>query len=101
MGVSLMADRNEVCARVFVSGRVQGVFFRVFVRKHAVESGIRGYVRNLMDGRVEAVFQGSPDKVQKMIRHVHTGPRLARVDDVSVQWEDGLQDLDMIFQIRY
>lgn len=96
-----MADMNEVCARVFVTGRVQGVFFRAFVRKYAVESGVRGYVRNLMDGRVEAVFQGPSDKVQDIIKRVHTGPRLARVDDVSVQWEEDLQDVETIFQVRY
>jgi acylphosphatase len=96
-----MADMMEVSARVLVSGRVQGVFFRVYVRKHAVESGVRGYVRNLMDGRVEVIFQGPSDKVQEMIKHVHTGPPLARVDDVSVQWEEDLQDVEAIFQIRY
>lgn len=96
-----MADMNEVCARVLVSGRVQGVFFRVFVRKHAVESGVQGYVRNLMDGRVEAVFKGPSDKVQEMIKHINTGPPLARVDDVSVQWEEDFQDVEAIFQVRY
>jgi len=96
-----MTDINDVCARVFVTGRVQGVFFRAFVRKHAIASDIRGYVRNLIDGRVEAVFQGPPDKVQELINHVHTGPPLARVDDVSVRWEEDLQDVEAIFQVRY
>ena len=96
-----MTDKNEICARVFVSGRVQGVFFRVFVRKHAVDSGVRGYVRNLLDGRVEALFQGPSIKVQEMIKHVHTGPPLARVDEVSVHWEESLKELEPVFQVRY
>ena len=51
-----MTDIDNVRARVIVSGRVQGVFFRVFVQKHAVAAGLAGYVRNLPDGQVEAVF---------------------------------------------
>ena len=96
-----MADSNRVQARVFISGRVQGVFFRSFVRKKALEVGVTGYVRNLRDGRVEAVFQGAPSKVREMIKFTHEGPRLARVENVSIQWEEVSDEFVESFHIRY
>ena len=96
-----MSDVNHVQARVFVSGRVQGVFFRAFVRQKALEVGVTGYVRNLHDGRVEVVFQGPPGKVRRMIKQVHEGPRFARVEKVSVQWEEVSEEFTGSFHIRY
>lgn len=69
--------------RVFVSGRVQGVFFRDSTRQKAVETGVAGWVRNLPDGRVEAVFEGPREAVEAMLRWCARGPPLARVDDVE------------------
>jgi acylphosphatase len=73
--------------RVLVSGRVQGVFFRDTCRRLAREHGVAGWIRNLPDGRVEAVFEGPPEDVRHLVDWAHTGPRLAAVDDVAVQPE--------------
>lgn len=68
----------------FVSGRVQGVGFRYFVLRHARSVGLRGYVRNLPDGRVEFLLQGTPAAVARMIDQIRSGPAYARVDDLSL-----------------
>lgn len=60
-------------AHVYVSGRVQGVFFRATTRDEARSRGITGWVKNLPDGRVEAVFEGEEKKVQEMIDFCHEG----------------------------
>jgi acylphosphatase len=73
--------------RVLVSGRVQGVFFRDTCRRIAVEHGVTGWVRNLPDGRVEAVFEGPDDEVRRLVDWAHHGPRLAVVDAVKVEPE--------------
>jgi acylphosphatase len=73
--------------RVLISGRVQGVFFRDTCRRLAEESGVAGWVRNLPDGRVEAVFEGPDEEVRRLVEWVHNGPRWAVVDDVAVQSE--------------
>jgi acylphosphatase len=73
--------------RVLVSGRVQGVFFRDTCRRLAVERGVAGWVRNLPDGRVEAVFEGLADDVARLIEWARHGPRLAIVESLAVQPE--------------
>jgi len=73
--------------RVLISGRVQGVFFRDTCRRLAEQHGVAGWVRNLPDGRVEAVFEGPPDNVRCLVDWAHTGPRLAAVNDVAIQPE--------------
>ena len=73
--------------RILVSGRVQGVFFRDTCRRLAVEHGVAGWVRNLPDGRVEAVFEGLADDVARLIEWARHGPRLAVVENVAVQPE--------------
>jgi acylphosphatase len=78
---------DDVCARVFVSGRVQGVFFRYTCTHEASKAGLRGTVRNLSDGRVEAVFQGPKSSVERLIFWCHDGPPAAKVADVTVSWE--------------
>ena len=83
-----------VRARVYVYGLVQGVFFRANTRKVAKKLGLRGYVRNLPDGRVEAVFEGEEDKVKKAIEWCHRGPPLARVEKVEIVWEEPKGDFD-------
>ena len=92
-----MADR--VRAHVFVSGMVQGVSFRWYATEQARRRGVGGWIRNLPDGRVEAVFEGSQANVDAMIEWCREGPRYARVEDVSVDWEDpeDLYEFDLDF----
>ncbi len=70
--------------RVLVSGRVQGVYFRAFTRKKAVQLGINGYARNLADGQVEIVAEADEAILEKFISWCHKGPITARVDQVIV-----------------
>jgi len=81
-----MSDR--VRAHVFVSGRVQGVFYRATTRDTARERGVDGWVRNLEDGRVEAVFEGAAEDVEEMVEWCHEGSPQARVEDVDVEYGD-------------
>jgi acylphosphatase len=66
-----------------VRGRVQGVFFRDTVRRMAESRGVRGWVRNRGDGALEAVFEGSPDGVESLVRFCHEGPRGAVVERIE------------------
>ncbi|MGW7489601.1 acylphosphatase [Streptomyces sp. NPDC054786] len=74
--------------RVVVSGDVQGVFFRDTCRRTADEQGVAGWVRNLPDGTVEAVFEGEPEPVQKLVDWAREGPPMATVNTVSVHEEE-------------
>jgi len=74
-------------AHVFISGRVQGVFFRAWTEDEAVKRDLTGWVRNLADGRVEAVFEGDKDKVEEMVRLCWRGPPGAHITIVEVIWE--------------
>lgn len=87
-------------AHVFVSGKVQGVYYRATTREEAQERGVEGWVKNLEDGRVEAVFEGESDDVEDMVEWCHEGSSAARVDDIEVQWEDATGKFDG-FGIRY
>jgi acylphosphatase len=69
--------------RVFVTGRVQGVWFRESCREQALGLGVSGWVRNLSDGRVEAVLEGPPAAVDRVVQWCHHGPARARVDMVE------------------
>lgn len=80
-------------ARVLISGFVQGVGFRHFVRNKALELGLTGWVQNLPDGRVEAILQGSKEKIEEMIRFCRKGPFLAEIEDVEVVWEEAKEKL--------
>jgi len=79
---------KKVRAHIFVSGRVQGVFFRSQTEEKARELGITGWVRNLNDGRVEAVLEGEKEKVQHLIEWAKGGPKSDRVDGVDVEWQE-------------
>jgi acylphosphatase len=78
----------EARAHVLVSGLVQGVFFRAETSRLARTKGLAGWVRNLPDGRVEAVFQGPRWAVDSMLGWVREGPRGAAVSSVEVNWEN-------------
>jgi len=86
-------------AHVVVSGQVQGVFFRVQAAQRARGLGLGGWVRNRPDGRVEAVFEGTPEDVDAMVEWCRHGPPLARVDEVTVVDEEPAGDSD--FKIRH
>lgn len=79
---------ERVRAHIFVSGRVQGVLFRDGTQRQAKRLGVKGWVRNLADGRVEAVFEGEKDKVEQVVNWAKKGPILARVDDLRVEWQE-------------
>jgi acylphosphatase len=67
---------------------VQGVFFRYETRNRATEADLAGWVRNLPDGRVEAVFEGEEEPVEQMVAWMRAGPRNAEVEDVEVRREE-------------
>jgi acylphosphatase len=74
-----------VARRYYISGRVQGVGFRYFVQDHAAVEGVHGYVRNLPDGRVEALVEGDEESVLRVERALRRGPSSAHVEDVAVE----------------
>jgi len=78
----------KVRARIFVDGRVQGVFFRQSTQRQAQSLDVKGWVRNLPDGRVEAVFEGEETAVKALIDYCRHGPSAARVDKVEVRNEN-------------
>ena len=75
-------------AHVIIEGSVQGVNFRAACRDQARQIGVEGWVRNLADGRVEAVFEGQRPAVQRMVSWCYSGPTHARVERVNVSWEE-------------
>ncbi len=72
-----------------MSGRVQGVFYRDTLRRRADELGVSGWVRNMADGRVEAVFEGDAAAVKRAIDYARHGPPFARVSDIELVEEPG------------
>jgi acylphosphatase len=87
-------------AHVYINGRVQGVNYRFYTRQQAIELGLHGWVRNVRDGRVEAVFQGEQSAVLKMLKWCELGPPSARVTDVEVDWQTPLE-LYSSFEIKF
>lgn len=85
---------------LLISGRVQGVFFRQNTLERAKRLGLRGWVRNTEDGKVEAVFEGEKEKIEKILEWAKRGPILAKVENVEVKWEDFKGEFDN-FEIRY
>lgn len=72
---------------VFISGKVQGVSYRGFARRAALELGLKGWVRNLYDGRVEAVAEGKRADLEIYLTKIEAGPAVARIEDLDVRWE--------------
>ena len=89
-----------VRAHLRIYGLVQGVFFRATMKEIADRLGVKGWVRNLSDGSVEAVVEGPKDKVEQLIRWAHRGPPAARVERVVVKWEPYKGEFKK-FSIRY
>jgi acylphosphatase len=88
-------DNKKISVRLLVIGKVQGVYFRFNMQKVAVKNSVFGWVRNLSDGRVEALLEGNEDDVEKTIEWSKKGPDNARVDDLKIdylQYEGKLAD---------
>jgi acylphosphatase len=92
---------NVIARRCFVSGRVQGVYFRASARQQAQALNLAGHARNLPDGRVEVLVAGPPVAVAKLIDWLGQGPPSARVDTVDViEIEVESSDLTSEFHVR-
>ena len=78
----------KVRVHVFITGKVQGVFYRVKTRSEAKKRNVVGWVRNLPDGRVEAVFEGKKEDVDKLIDYCRKGPQGAYVTKIDVYPEE-------------
>lgn len=89
-----------VRARVFISGWVQGVFFRSETKHEAKKLSVNGWVRNLPDGRVEAIFEGEEENVKELVEFCKKGPPGAKVAHVDVIWESYTGEF-RDFEIRY
>lgn len=87
-------------AHIFISGFVQGVGFRQFVKRSALKLGLTGWVRNLPDNRVEAVFSGSKERIEKIISICRKGPFLSDIKSVDVIWEENPDTAYKTFEIR-
>jgi acylphosphatase len=89
-----------VRAHVFVSGMVQGVFFRSETRDEAKKHGVNGWICNIPDGRVEAVFEGEQENVRALIEFCKRGPPRARVTNTDVIWENYVGEFRN-FEVKY
>ncbi|MEO0255348.1 MAG: acylphosphatase [candidate division WOR-3 bacterium] len=85
---------------LLIYGRVQGVFYRAFTKEKADLYGIKGWVRNLRDGRVEAVGEGEEELLKEWIKDLWKGPELAIVKEINEEWSDNLENFPD-FEIRY
>lgn len=90
----------KIRAHVFISGKVQGVFFRSETRHEAKSHRVTGWVRNLPNDRVEAVFEGEEENVQRLIEFCKRGPRGAGVINISATFEAYTGEFED-FEIRY
>ncbi|MBS3816329.1 MAG: acylphosphatase [Candidatus Thermoplasmatota archaeon] len=81
----------------FFSGKVQGVFFRANTREQARKRGVKGWVKNLRDGRVEAVFEGPEEQVDDLIEWCREKQPNARVDGVEIEEEEPTGEFDSFF----
>ena len=88
-------------AHIYIRGKVQGVFFRARIIERSVRLGVNGWVRNLLDGRVEAVFEGENDKVIEIVDFRRCGPRGSLVTGLDLTWEQvtgEFQDFKVLHQ---
>jgi acylphosphatase len=86
---------------VFISGFVQGVGYRRFVRHHARKLGLTGWVKNTSDNRVEAVFAGSKEQLEAIIGICKKGPFLSEVKDVAAEWNNSSTQTFKDFEILF
>jgi len=74
-------------ARLYINGTVQGVFFRIFIKENAERYNVKGFVRNLEDGRIEVFLEGDSENVNKMIEICKKGPKHSQIHDVQIKPE--------------
>jgi acylphosphatase len=86
--------------RLFITGKVQGVFFRQALKVMAKKNDVFGWVKNLKDGRVEAVLEGDEEKVSRLVEWAHGGPANARVEDVDIHNEKFINEFST-FDVLY
>ena len=89
-----------IARHLLITGRVQGVCFRVTTRTEAHKLGVKGWVRNLADGRVEAVVQGPVDAVEQLVSWCRRGPPMGLVAEVAETTIEPDQQLTQ-FELRY
>ena len=77
--------------RLYIKGTVQGIFFRQFIKENAERHNVKGFVRNLEDGRVEVFAEGDIENVEKMIELCKQGPKHSRIENVEIK-EERFQD---------
>ena len=77
--------------RLYIKGTVQGIFFRQFIKENAERNDVKGFVRNLEDGRVEVFIEGDNENIDKMIELCNKGPKHSKIDNVEVK-EEKIQD---------
>ena len=85
---------------IFFTGRVQGVFFRQSTKVMAIKNNVKGWVRNLDDGRVEIVAQGETQDIENLTQWFKTGPANSRVDEFELS-EENISDEFETFEVRY
>ena len=86
--------------KIIIIGKVQNVFFRIFVKKHADKLGIKGFTRNFPNGSIKIIAQGKNDSLDKLIKQVKIGPDFAKVDKIIVSIETS-NEIFQNFEIRY
>jgi acylphosphatase len=99
-GFNTKLGMTKIRGHIFIRGRVQGVFFRENTRRQAQSRGVMGWVKNLDDGRVEAVFEGDESAVKALVEFCQQGPKGASVDTVTVEWapfEDEFRGFNIVY----
>lgn len=87
-------------AHLYINGKVQGVYYRAFACDVASSLELKGWARNLQDGRVEIVFEGNKDTIELAIKKCYEGPPASKVTDIDISWENHLEGFND-FMIRY
>jgi len=87
-------------AHLIIEGKVQGVYYRAYTKEIADSLGLNGWVRNLPDRRVEAVFEGEREIIEIAVRKCHVGPPFSMVAKIDIRWEDNLEGFSD-FRIRF
>ncbi|SES65222.1 acylphosphatase [Methanococcoides vulcani] len=90
-------NSDNVCAEMYVSGRVQGVYFRGFTQKVATRLGLVGYAQNLPDGRVKVIAQGKRSLISELLDNLSIGPELSNVEGIDVDWIDASDEFTEFF----